>query len=105
MFFEQKQLEPSIANLRYWTTVRRQPEQRAAQLPLWRAQGKSALDVMEKHLDGADWFVSDRPSVADLALYGYTHVAGEGGIELGSYPRIRSWLERIRALPGHVDLG
>jgi glutathione S-transferase len=62
------------------------------------------LDTMERHLSEHEFFVGDRYSIADIALYAYTHVADEGGFELGSRPAIHRWLERVRAQPGHVTM-
>jgi glutathione S-transferase len=59
---------------------------------------------MERHLDGREFFVGEGPTLGDIALYAYTHVADEGGFELGSYPAIGAWLERVAALPGHVPI-
>jgi len=59
---------------------------------------------MKQHLAGRDWFVGDRMTLADLALYGYTHVAHEGGFELGAYTHVRGWLDRVAAQPGHVPI-
>ena len=59
---------------------------------------------MEGHLAGRRFFVGERYSIADIALYAYTHAAGEGGFDLGRYPAIRSWLERVRAKPGHIPI-
>jgi glutathione S-transferase len=68
------------------------------------AAGYRALDAMESHLDGRRFFVGDRLSLADIALYAYTHVAPEGGFELDSYAAIGAWLDRVAAEPGHVPI-
>ena len=67
-------------------------------------QGYRALSVMERHLSDREFFVGDRPTVADVALYAYPSVAQEGGFDLESYPRVCAWLERVAALPGYVPL-
>jgi len=59
---------------------------------------------MEHHLGESDWFGGDAMNIADFALYAYTHVAGEGGFELGDYPAVSAWLERVAAQPGHVPM-
>jgi glutathione S-transferase len=59
---------------------------------------------MERHLDGRDFLVANRPSLADIALYAYTHVADEGGFDLAPYPAVRRWLDRVAAEPGHVTI-
>ena len=69
-----------------------------------RSAGVRALEAMERHLAGRDFFVGRAPTLADIALYAYTHVAEEGGFELGGYPAIGRWLERIAAMPGHVPI-
>jgi glutathione S-transferase len=66
--------------------------------------GHKALRAMERQLEGREYFVGGGLSLADLVLYAYTHVAGEGGFELDPYPRIRAWLERVSSEPGHVPI-
>ena len=70
------------------------------------AAGYRALDAMEKHLssDDREWFVGDGMTLADIALYAYTHVAPEGGFDLGPYPATRAWIDRVAATPGHVPI-
>ena len=79
-------------------------EERRAALPQKRTLGYAALDVMERHLTGRTFFVGDRYSIADIALYACTHVAHEGGFDLGAYPQVRSWLERVRTQPKHLPI-
>lgn len=104
MFFEQYSHEPYVAVARAWLHVFGLDEQRKAQLPDKLARGYAALDVMERHLEGRTFFVGERYSIADIALYAYTHVAHEGSFDLGRYPRIRAWLERVAAQPRHVPI-
>ena len=104
MFFEQYDHEPSIAVVRFWVAYSGRAEAFADRLEERRAAGHRALDAMERHLDGRDFLVSRRPSLADIALYAYTHVAGEGGFDLDPYPATRSWLGRVAAEPGHVPI-
>ena len=73
-------------------------------MPQRHASGYAALDVMETHLGGRSFFVADRYSVADIALYAYTHVADEGGFDLAPYPQVRAWLERVASEPGHIPI-
>jgi glutathione S-transferase len=68
------------------------------------AAGYRALDALERHLDGRSWLVGDGMTLADIALYGYTHVADEAGFELDRYPAIGAWLERVASEPGHVPI-
>jgi glutathione S-transferase len=105
LFFEQYSHEPNIATLRFWIThkIPRTPFMEAA-MPVKREQGHAALGVMETHLKGRDWFAGQSYSIADIALYAYTHVAGEGGFDLAPYPQTRRWLERVADRPGHVAI-
>jgi len=104
MFFEQYSHEPYVATPRY--IVRHLPADhpRRAELPDRLEKGRAALGVMETHLAKRAWFVGERYSIADIALYGYTHVADEAGLDLGRYPAVRRWLERVAAQPGHVPI-
>ena len=104
MFFEQYDHEPALAVVRFWVAYSGRPEAFADRLEERMAAGYRALDAMERHLDGRRFFVGDRLSLADIALYAYTHVAPEGGFELDSYPAIRAWLDRVAAAPGHVSI-
>lgn len=104
MFFEQYDHEPALAVVRFWVAYSGRPEAFADRLEERMAAGYRALDAMERHLDGRQFFVGDRLSLADIALYAYTHVAPEGGFELDSYPAIRAWLDRVAAGPGHVPI-
>jgi glutathione S-transferase len=102
LFFEQYSHEPYVAVVRFWH-FSGQLDAHRAELPGKMARGYQALDVMERHLAGNAFFVG-RYGIVDIALYAYTHVAPEGGFELGRYPAIRRWLERVRGQPGHVTL-
>jgi glutathione S-transferase len=102
MFFEQYSHEPNIAVLRFWAHAEIKPDPREA-LAKFNG-GLAALEAMERHLTGRDFFVGDRATVADIALYAYTHVADEGGFEIARFKAIGAWLERVRALPGYVAI-
>jgi glutathione S-transferase len=104
MFFEQYSHEPNIATARYWITHRVLTPERETLLPSKRKLGYDALGVMERHLQGRSFFVGERYSIADIALYAYTHVAGEGGFDLTGFPAVRGWIGRIPAQPGHVPI-
>jgi glutathione S-transferase len=104
MFFEQYSHEPYIAVARAWLHLFGMDEERKRQLPQKQKLGYDALGVMERHLGGVEYFVGGAPSIADIALYAYTHVAGEGGFELARFPAVLRWLERIRSLPGYVPI-
>lgn len=108
MFFEQYDHEPQIAVARSWMGPyypERHGKATAEQIAGWHQRGYRALDVMERRLAVADWLAGDAYSVADIALYAYTHVAGEGGFDLGRYPGITRWLARVAATPDYVQLG
>jgi glutathione S-transferase len=104
MCFEQYSHEPNIATPRFWLHHGELTPERRAALEQKRALGHAALAVMEGHLAPRAFFVGERYSIADIALYAYTHVADEGGFELGRYPAIREWLGRVRAQPGHIPI-
>ncbi len=105
MFFEQYSHEPYIAVARFWWTLAPNGrEEKAADFPLWHERGYKALAVMEGHLAKEDWFAAGRYTIADIALYAYTHLAHEGGFDLSHYPAVQAWLARVRAQPGHVDI-
>jgi glutathione S-transferase len=105
MFFEQYTHEPNIATIRYWIT-HAVPVTPLIELsiPAKRAQGAAALGVMEGHLARRTFFVGERYTIADIALYAYTHVAGEGGFDLAPYENVRAWLARVAAQPGYVPI-
>jgi glutathione S-transferase len=103
MFFEQYDHEPAIAVVRFWLVYSGRPEAFTERLEERTAAGYRALDALERGLDGRNWLVGDAMTLADIALYAYTHVAHEGGFDLGPYPAIRTWLARIASEPGHVQ--
>jgi glutathione S-transferase len=104
MFFEQYSHEPYVATPRF--IVRHLPadDPRRAELPKRLANGRAALAVMEQHLGSRSYFVAERYGIADIALYAYTHVAEDGGLELSPFPNLRAWLARVAAQPRHVRL-
>jgi len=105
MFFEQYDLEPAIAVVRFWLAYSGRPrDDFADRLDERVAAGYRALDALERHLDGRAWIVGEGMTLADIALYAYTHVADEGGFELDRYPAIGAWLERLAREPGHVPI-
>ena len=105
MFFEQYSHEPYIAVSRFIMKYLGNPPDRQEDLIMKRSGGYQALDVMEKELGSHDFIANDRFSVADIALYAYTHVADEGGFDLGNYPNINQWLARIAARKKYVPMG
>lgn len=107
MFWEQYNHEPNIATLRFWfgwVGEANLSESQRVQIPAKRAAGEAALALMDEHLAARDWFAGDRLSLADIALYAYTHVAEGGGFRLGDFPAVQAWLGRIAAAPGYVAL-
>ncbi len=104
MFFEQYEHEPAIAVVRFWVAYSGRPEAFASQLEERTRAGYHALDKLEAYLADHDWFVGNSLTLADIALYAYTHVAHEGGFELEPYSAIRRWLDRVAAEPGHVAI-
>ena len=99
MFFEQYSHEPYIATSRFWLQHKPDSPEKTALLASRRAGGWAALRIMENHLLKNDFFGGDY-SIADIALFAYTHVAHEGGFPLDDYPSIRAWIERVKAQPG-----
>jgi glutathione S-transferase len=108
MFFEQCHHEPNIATARFWMKwigAANLNENQQAQLPLKQAAGRAALKVMDDHLAAHDWFAGQHLSLADIALYAYTHVAEDGGLfALADYPAVQRWLARVAAAPGYVTM-
>ncbi|MBX5460277.1 MAG: glutathione S-transferase family protein [Steroidobacteraceae bacterium] len=104
MFFEQYSHEPYVATPRF--IVRHLPKDspRRAELPDRMARGMAALAVMERHLSTRTFFVGERYSIADIALYAYTHVAPEAGFDLAPYPHILAWMGRVSAHPKHIPI-
>jgi glutathione S-transferase len=102
LFFEQYSHEPNIAVARFWKIAGIEPP--AADLEAKQRGGHAALQAMEGHLASRSYLVGERYTIADIALYAYTHVAPEGGFPLEPYPSIQAWLERVRSQPGHVPI-
>ena len=106
LFFEQYSHEPYIAVRRsLMINPRRAAEATPDRLATTLARGNRALGVMESRLARSPFFAGETMSVADIALYAYTHVAGEGGFDLAAYPAVSAWLGRVSADPGHVPMG
>lgn len=107
MFWEQYNHEPNVATLRFWKAFigfENLTDLQRAQLPGRIAAAEAALALMDEHLSSRAWFVLDRLTLADIALYAYTHVAEEGGFDLGRYPHVRAWLARVAAEPRHIAI-
>jgi glutathione S-transferase len=106
MFFEQYSHEPYIAVARFWLKFAAKEDLAKKQhlVAEWHDKGNAALGVMNTHLKQHDWFGGPRYSTADIALYGYTHSAADGGFDLAEYPAVTKWLARVAAQPGHIPL-
>ena len=104
MFFEQYSHEPYVATPRHIVKHMPADSPRRAELPDRLARGRAAFAVMETHLATRQYFVAERYSIADIALYAYTHVAHEGGHDLTPYPAVRAWLARVAAQPRYVPI-
>jgi glutathione S-transferase len=103
MFFEQYSHEPFIATSRFWLQHKPDSPEKTVALAARRDGGWAALKIMEDHLSKTDFFVGDY-SVADIALFAYTHVSHEGGFPLEEFPKIRAWIERIKAQPRFISM-
>ena len=107
MFWEQYSHEPNIATLKFWmrslgpenlTDIQR------VQMPAKRKAGNEALKLMDDHLAGREWFVGSTLSLADIVLFAYTHLAGEADFNLGQYPRVQQWIDRIKGQPKYLPM-
>lgn len=103
-FFEQYSHEPYIAVARFINTYLGMPEDRKADFDSKQEGGHKALQIMEKQLSNTDFLVGNSVTIADLSLYGYTHVADEGGFDLSEYPAVQAWINRIQQLPNYVGM-
>lgn len=103
-FFEQYSHEPYIAVARFIQLYQGLPEARRKEYEECHIRGYKALKVMERQLQRTSYLIGEQYSIADIALYAYTHVADEGGFDLGPYPAIRTWLERVASHPQHVGM-
>ena len=104
MFFEQYSHEPFIATSRYWVHILNKKDQYKSELLEKRPKGYAALDVVEQHLEDNNFFVGNKFSAADIALYAYTHVANEGGFDLSKYTAINKWFSRIENVRNYITI-
>mgnify|MGYP003583741305 CR=1 FL=1 len=107
MFFEQYNHEPNVATLRFWLAFVGEAnlsDTQCAQIAGKTSAGEAALALMATELETRDWLVGIAPSLADICLYAYTHVASEGGFDLTRWPALGRWIDRVEALPGYVPL-
>jgi glutathione S-transferase len=103
MFFEQRSHVPYIGVARFQMHLLKKTP-RDDDLAIWNFHGNIALEIMNRHLANTQWLAADAFTIADIALYAYTHVAPEGGFDLSKYPGVQQWLKRIERRPGHVPL-
>jgi len=104
LFWEQYSHEPNIATLRFWKHLPELTDVQKAQLGSKRSAGEAALALMNMQLSHTNWLVGDGPTLADIALYAYTHVAEEGDYNLSIYPAVQTWIDRFAALPNYVSI-
>ena len=107
MFFEQYSHEPNVATLRFWLAymgLDKLSDAQRALIPAKRKAGEDALGVMDRHLQGHDWLAAGRFSLADIALYAYTHVAREGEYDLDAYPAVLAWMDRVASQRNHIPI-
>ena len=104
MFYEQYELEPSIAVVRFWVAYSGRPEQFEPERAAKMKAGERVLRTLDGHLNARKWVVGDSMTLADIALYGYSHVAHEGGFDLSPYDALGEWHERVASEPGHVPI-
>lgn len=104
MFFEQFSHEPHIASVRYWVSILKAEEEYKEAIKTKMPLGYAALDVMEQYLESSDFFVANQYSIADIALYAYTHVAEEGKYDLSGYKKIKAWFERIESQKNYISI-
>jgi glutathione S-transferase len=104
LFFEQYSHEPYIATSRYWIALLGKADEYREAIKQKKEPGYAALGVMEKHLENNRFFVGDRYTIADIGLFAYTHVAPEGGFDLGQFPAIQTWIQRIMAQPRYIGI-
>jgi glutathione S-transferase len=101
-FFEQYEIEPNLAVARFFKLFNVTPSEEM--LKSKHSGGRKALQALERGLTGKTFLVGEKYSVADISLYGYTHVAAEGGFDLSPYPSILAWIDRVAAQPGHIKI-
>jgi glutathione S-transferase len=104
LFFEQYSHEPYIAVMKFWRTWGGIHNKRPDEVALWQDRGQQALRVMDRHLRTRHFFVAERYTIADIALYAYTHTAGLMGFDMDAVPAVRAWLERVASQPRHVRI-
>ncbi len=104
LFFEQSSHEPFIATSRFWISILGKAQEYKQEIDQKREPGYAALEIMEKHLTHHNFFVAERYTIADIALFAYTHVADEGGFDLTKFSAIQAWIEKIKKQPRYMTI-
>jgi glutathione S-transferase len=104
MFFGQFSLDPNLARPRFFISIAKQPDKVQHLFESWYNLGNQALSVMEQHLSAQDFFVNNRYTIADIALYAYTHMADQGNYDLTQYPNILAWCDRVVSQPKYLKI-
>lgn len=104
LFFEQYSHEPFIATSRFWITILGKAKENHEAIKQKQELGYAALRLMESYLTTHSFFVGERYTIADIALFAYTHVAGEGGFDLTQFPAIQAWIEKVKTQPGYINI-
>lgn len=103
-FFEQYSHEPYIATARYINIYLGLPEERKQEFASKQVSGHKALKIMDKHLEGNKYFVGESPTIADISLFAYTHVAHDGGFDLSEYTQILRWIDDFKNIRGYIKM-
>lgn len=104
LFFEQYSLGANLSRPRFWISVAKQAEKFARMIAYHQQLGNAALAVLEQHLEPRSFLVGERYSIADIAVFAYTHVAAEGGYDLSAFPAIQAWVQRVQAQPNYIPI-
>lgn len=104
LFFEQYSLGANLSRPRFWISVAKQADQFASMIEYHHRLGNAALGVIEQHLTKHSFFVADRYSISDIAIYSYAHVATEGGYDLNAFPAVQTWCEQVRSQPTYIPM-
>jgi glutathione S-transferase len=104
LFFEQNCLEPNLGPARFWNFLLKRADEYKDSIVQKHHHGYTALTTMEQHLKNRQFFVGNSYTIADIGLFGYTHVSHEGGFEMSKFPAVQAWLERVKGQPKHISI-
>lgn len=104
LFFEQFSLGANLSRPRFWISIAKQAEKFAPLIAYHQNLGKAGLAVMEQHLTDHSFFVGERYTIADIALYSYSHMADQGGFDMSQFPHIKAWCDRVQSQPNHIQI-